>query len=238
MAYIGTLATATESVSTGATTLTVPRGVPAGRTLAIGCVWDSAAAALPALGSVTDSRGNTYALDAGVNSGTTVSCALLRGRVVNGLDQGDTITIVLDTGVVRARWAVVCEEHDAIAANPFDKSSVNAAGPATSLATGQTDPTSEPHELVIAVFGFGQDRAVTPPQGWQAAPLVQSNAGSSDRAVQMIHRYVSSAGPQEGTLGIDPAGVYAAAIGTYRLDEQTPGPSVGEWGHVPAGAAS
>ena len=239
MAYVGTLAAGTVNATSTTGVLTVARAVPAGHTIVIGCAWESAAQAVPHIESVVDTRGNTYTVtpDASINAGATVSVALLRGRVSTPLQSGDTITITVSPGDARSRWAMVAEEHSGVADIPLDVISVNTGSGAT-MSTGVSPPTSQPDSLVVAVFGFGQGRSVTPPADWVASPLVESSGPSANRAVVMLHRYVTVAGAYEATATVSPSSTYAAALAAYRLaDTPSPAPTVAGagWGWVPVG---
>lgn len=233
MGHIGTLDTTIVNATSTTGVLTAAAAVPAGRTLLIGCAWESGPGALPTITSCVDSRGNTYTTtpDAGINAGTTVAVAVLRGRVTTPLQAGDTITITISTS--RTRWALQADEFDDINTSPLDKTATTTGTGVTNLTTGTTAATAQADELVYAVFGFGQGRTVTVPGGWTAGPKVETTAGSTDRALQVAHRYVTATGTQEGTLTISTASTYAAAIATYRA---TPAPAPatgGGWGYIP-----
>lgn len=216
MPHIGTVATATQNASATSRAITIPSAVPTGRTLLIGCAWESGAGVLPTITSCVDSRSNTYTTtpDVSVNAGTTVSVAVLRGRITTALQAGDTITITL--AVARTRWALQVDEFDDLSASPLDQTASNAPGSSTSLSTGTTSATTQADELVYAVFGFGSGRTVTLPGGWTGGAKVETSAGSSDRALQVIHKYVTSTGTQQGTLTLSSASTYAGAIATYK----------------------
>lgn len=232
MGHVRILATATQNSGATSKAITVPFAVPIGHTLIIACVWESAAGAVPVISSVVDSRSNTYTTtpDASVNAGTTVSCAILRGRITTALQVGDTITITI--GSSRARWAVEIDQFDdIIAASPLDKTATNAPASSANLSSGVTAATAQASELAVAIFGFGAGRTVTDLGGWSGGAKVESSAGTTDRGLQVTHRYVSTTGTQEGTVIISSASTYAAAIATYKIPAQ---PVVaGGWGFIP-----
>lgn len=217
VARIGT-GTVSSGSSTGAITLTA--GAAIGETVVVGLGWESGVGAIPTITSVVDDAGNTYTVDrtAGGAGNSTVAVALARAGVTSALDVGDTITVTISGGT-RARWALVAESFDDVAASsPLDKTAAVDNGNDSSLTSGTTAATTQADELLVALWGFGQGRTVTIPDGWSGGAKVESAAGSSDRAVQLIYRYVTSTGTQEGTLGIAPSGVYAGLIATYRVD--------------------
>lgn len=233
MGHVQIVATATQNSGATSKAITVPVAVPTGRTLSIACVWESAAAALPTITSVVDSRGNTYSAtpDSGINAGTTVSAALLRGRITTALQIGDTITITI--GSSRARWAVEINEFDDPVASPLDKTATNAPASSVTLSSGVTAATAQADELVVAAFGFGSGRTITIPPGWSGGAKVESSAGSGDRGLQVIHRYISAIGTQEGTLTLSTASTYAGVIATYKIPAAPPPSTARGWGFIP-----
>ncbi|MFD0853043.1 hypothetical protein ACFQ07_12460, partial [Actinomadura adrarensis] len=130
---------------------------------------------------------------------------------------GDTITVTISGGT-RSRWALQADAFDDVNVSPLDKTATtgNTAPASTNLTTGTTAATAQDDELVYAIFGFGADRTVTIPDGWNGGPKVETSADSADRGLQVIHRYVSAIGTQEGTLTLSTSSTYAAAIATYR----------------------
>lgn len=208
-----------ESAS-GTGTLTTGSVVPTGRTVTVAVVWESGAGTVPTA-TVTDDRSNTYTVDvpAGANGNTTVALAIARGRVTTQLEIGDDITVTLD-GETRTRWALQADSFDDVDASPLDETaSNNNPGSATALSSGTTATTAQAYELAIAAFGLGAGRDITIPEGWSGTASVETNAGSTDRALQVIYKYTSATGTQEGTLTIDPASTYAGCIATYTATE-------------------
>ncbi|GGV34277.1 hypothetical protein GCM10010182_67720 [Actinomadura cremea] len=219
MGHVARIGTGVASASSSTGTITLTAGAAVDEAVVVGVVWESGAGTIPTITSVVDSSGNTYMVDrtAGGSGNATAAVALARAGVTSALDPGDTITVTISGGT-RARWALVAESFDDVAASPLDKTAATDNGNSGSLTSGVTSTTTQAAELCVAVFGFGQGRTVTIPDGWSGGAKVESAAGSSDRAVQLIYRYVSVTGAQEGTLGISPSGVYAGLIATYKVD--------------------
>ncbi|GAA3136738.1 hypothetical protein GCM10010466_29450 [Planomonospora alba] len=220
MGHVRLAGTATVNATATSGSITVGTAVPAGRTLVGGVVWDSAAGAVPTITSISDSRGNVYTVANSVNAGTTLAQILFYATVTTPLQAGDTVTVVVSAG--RGRWAMQLDEFDDVAASPFDQGATNAPGSSASLSSGVTAATTEASELVYCVFGFGQGRTVTIPSGWSGSAKVETTAGSSNRALQAIYRYVSASGPQEGTLTLSTASTYAGSIATFKLASGPP----------------
>jgi hypothetical protein len=218
MAHLGTLGTKTENASASSSTITLTAGAAVGSTVLIGIAWESAAGSVPTISAATDSKSNTYTTtpDVSVNAGTTVAVAVLRARLTTALVAGDTITVTVSGGS-RGRWALQADAFDDVnASTPLDKTTSNAPGSSASLSTGVTTATAQAFELVYAIFGFGSGRTVTIPGGWTGGAKVESSAGSGDRALQVIHKYVNVTGTQEGTLTLSSPSTYAAGIATYK----------------------
>lgn len=223
MAHLGTIGTATASTSVSSFAITLTAGAPVGATVLVGIAWESAAGTVPTIASVTDSRGNTYTTtpDIAADAGTTVAVAVLRARVTTELLTGDAITVTI-AAETRSRWAAQADAFDDVDAAPLDKTATNTPGSASALSSGVTAATVQAYELVYAVFGFGGGRTVTLNPGWTGGPKVESSAGSGDRGLQVIHKYVSAVGTQEGTIGLSSASTYAGAIATYTATPADP----------------
>lgn len=216
---IGT-GTVVAASATGTITLGAGKAAAVGQTVIVGVVWESGSGTIPPISGATDSRGNTYTLDedAGGSGNTTVALSIVRGRVTTALTAGDTITVTISGGT-RSRWSLVAETFDDVAASsPLDQHTSNDnPGNSGSLVTGATPTTTQATELVVAFFGFGSGRSVTIPAGWDGGAKVETSAGSTDRAGQLIWKYVTSTGAQQGTLTVSPSSTYAGAIATYKL---------------------
>ena len=224
MAHTGRVGTGTVTTGTVTGTITVASAVAIGSTVIVGVGWEAGAGGgIPTITGVTDSRGNTYTVDvsAGAAGNTTVAITIGRGAVTTALQVGDTITVTI-SGATRNRWPLVAEAFDDVltSASPLDKTQHNDnPGNAGSLVTGSTAATAEARELVVALFGFGSGRTVTvdTANGWSGGGKVETAAGSADRAVQLVWKYVTVTGVQQGTLTVAPSSTYAGAVATYKL---------------------
>lgn len=233
MAHLGTVATATVNSSSDTCSLTLADDVPEGATLLIACAWESAAGALPVVDTVADDRGNAYfGIEAGINAGVTVSVAIIRGYVATALQAGDEIAITLTSA--RARWAAAADAFGDLAAEEPVDTSTN-TGSSSSLATGAVTVTGR--ALLYAAFGFGQGRTPSIPAEWSGGPKVESSAGSADRGLQVIWRYVDNPDGYAATLTLSSSSTYAAALAAYEMAEEPPPPppAGGDfgWGVIP-----
>lgn len=206
--------TKTQSATATSVAVTLTAAVPTGRTLLIAAGWEAVAGTVPTISSVVDSRGNTYATDVSIVSGTTVAVAVIRARVTTALQVNDTITVTISAS--RTRWALQVDEFDDVLVSPLDKTATSTGATVTAMSTGTTAATTQASELLYAVYGFGGGRTVTLGGSWSGGPVVESTAGSSDRAVQAAWQYVTATGTQQGTATLSTASTYAGAIATYK----------------------
>lgn len=223
MSHLGTVGTAVASTSQNTVAITLTDDVPVDATILVGVAWDSPSpGGVPTIASVVDSAGNSWTTtpDVSVNSGVTVAVAVLRARVTSALEGGDTISVTI-AGDARGRWCMQADAFDDLVETPLDETSTNADA-SSALTTGQTSETSVPHTLLYAVFGFGAGRTVTIPQGWTGGSKLETAAGSGNRALQVIHRYVSQVGEYEATLGLSSSSTYAAALAAYAYTPPEP----------------
>lgn len=228
MGHLGRVGTAVASSGVSSLAITLTDGVPVGATVLIGCVWESAAASVPTVSSVTDSSGNSYSTTPDVSAGgplnSTVAAAVLRGVVTSALDPGDTITVTISGGT-RSRWCLQADAFDDLTSSPLDETATtgNSSPSGATPATGTTGETAQPYELLYAVFGFGGGRTVDDiPDGWTGDSKLESAAGSGNRAMQVIHRYVSVVDEYEATITLSSSSTYAAAMATYTAESGDP----------------
>lgn len=231
MAHEGRLGTGTVESSGGVGTITVGQAVAAGRTVLGAVAWSQDNTSIPVISSVTDSRGNTYAVDEDAGAGnTTASCAIFRGRVTTPLQVGDTITVTITSA--RQRWALQADVFTDLIAGPLDRTAANDnPGSSSNLSTGTTLATQQARELAYAAWGFGRGsgQTVTGVGGWTSSGQVNTTSGSVQRGLQVAHTYLTSAGTVEGTATTSAATTYSGCVATYRIvTDQT----------IPAGQAA
>ncbi|GAA4226114.1 hypothetical protein GCM10022254_10030 [Actinomadura meridiana] len=218
--------TSTATTDTGV--ITVDSAVSTGKTVTAAVVWESGAGTIPTVSSVTDTRGNTWTVDksAGGGGNATVATMIARARIATALQVGDTITIVI--GENRVRWAMQADAFDDVDASPLDKTAANNnPGNSAALSSGVTAATAQAYELAVAVFGFGQGRTTTIPAGWSGTAKVETTAGSTDRALQVIYKYTAATGTQEGTLTLSSGSTYTGLIATYKATAVAPATKAG-----------
>lgn len=221
MAHLGVVGTATQDSSSASVAITLTDDVPLDATVLVGIIWEAGGGAgVPTISAVTDTGGNSWSTTPDVTAGgvdnSTVAGAILSARITTALEIGDTITVTISGGT-RSRWAMQADAFDDLDEDPLDETATtgNSSPSGTGLSTGTTGETSQPHELLYAIFGFGSGRTPTIPEGWSGSAKVETSAGSSDRALQVIHKYVSVTDEYEGTLTLSSSSTYTAALATY-----------------------
>lgn len=219
MPHQGRLGTATAEESQTSTAIPVGQAVPAGHTVLGAVAWSQDSASIPAITSVTDSRGNAYTVDAAAGAGnSTASCSIFRARVATALQSGDSITVTISSP--RIRWCLQADAFDDLIAAPLDRTAANdTPASSSSLSTGTTLPTQQAKELAYAAFAFGRggDQDITGVGGWNAGPQVATAAASARRGLQVAHVYLDAAGAVEGTATTDAATTYSGCVATYRV---------------------
>ena len=229
MAHLGTIGTKTQNTSASSVAITLTAGAAVGATVLVAVVWEAGGGTgVPTISAVADSRSNSWSTTPDVTAGgatnVTVAGVMLRARVTTALQVGDTITVTISGGT-RSKWAMQADAFDDVnASTPLDQTQTtgNTAPSGTSLATGATATTSQAFELVYAFFGFGSGRTVTVPVGWTGGAKVETTAGASDRALQVIHKYVNSTGTQQGTLNLSSSSTYTGAVVTLKYTPTAP----------------
>lgn len=226
MSHVGLVGTGVVESAAGSGAITAGVAVAAGRTITVAAAWEAGSpGSIPNIAGVTDDRGNTYSVDvaAGGSGNATVAVALAHGYVATPLQSGDKITWSL-TGETRIRWALQADAFDDVdQVGALDRTAANNnPGSASDLVTGTTQPTRQDYELVVGVFGLGVGRSYTIPAGWSGGPPVETATSNPNRALQVIWRYVSTAGAQQGTVSVSPASTYAACVATYRATAPVP----------------
>jgi hypothetical protein len=139
--------------------------------------------------------------------------------VTTALQVGDTITITISAS--RSKWAIQLDEFDDVNTSPKDATAHNAPGSSASLTTGATATTAQNYELLYAAFGFGTGRTITIPSGWSGGASVETTGGT-DRALQTIWKYQTTAAAETATLTLNTASTYGGALVTYKATNLAP----------------
>lgn len=228
MAHVGSPTSgATGAAGTVCNCTALAAGIAAGHTLALGLATTAIDATVPVV-TVTDPRGNVWTTEPGVNAASATALAVVTCRVATALQAGDVITVTISPSATR--MAVTVEDFGDTTFG-VDKNASN-NGSSGSLSSGVTTATVQASELVVGGFALtNSGRIFTAGAGFTAGPKVISVGGSSDRAVVLEWKYVTSTGTQEATGTLNSAGGYAGHVVTLKSVDDTPpaGAAVYEW---------
>ena len=213
----------TESVLDGANdtlTLTVPAGsVPIGETVfVVGAKGRDAQAVL----RVTDSKGNTYAVDQNKHSsvGSNLGARVASAYVTTALAAGDTITIEYEGAVAYSnRWGAAYE-FSGLAAGGID-ASATAAGYGTQMTSGTTAATLQDVKLVFGLFNIQSSASgFVPAAGFTA--LTPVAGAPSGQPLQPEFAVVTASGPKQVTGGLGPVTSWLGLVVTCRAISSAP----------------
>jgi hypothetical protein len=223
IAFVQDLGTASAGNTGNSVALTVgSRGVAQGDTVV---VWAGMSSKTIAVSSVTDSRGNTYTVDATVNHGvTSLNSYVASGYIATALLPGDTITVTFSVFLYSARL-VAGAEFRGIAPTARVDQEATASGSGTTPGTATTPPTSQADELVVqgigtdtVVKGAGTDTTSVciPPTGFTALGSATASPSGVTRTIHQAYRVINAAAPQRATATLSTAAFWTAAVVTYR----------------------
>jgi len=218
VATVGT-GTVIANNATGATTVSTAVGV--GKTLLGAIAWENAATVVPTVNSISDSRGNSYTFDIGAGTDSTVAVGIFRSApLTTALQISDTISIVLSA--TRSRWCMAWFAFDDILTQPAPPDQTGKEDNPSNFFNlspygGATPSLTVPYQLVFAVEGFPAPRGPTVNAPWTGLTLVETAAGSANRACQPFYQYVNSVNPVDttGAVSLSTNGTYAGALATY-----------------------
>lgn len=168
-----------------------------------------------AIASVSDSRGNTYSVDANFlgAAGSSMAFGVASGYVATALVSGDRITVTFQgTTGYSNRWGVAYE-FAGLAVAPKDVTA-SASGYGTKLSTGLTTPTTAQSELVLGSFDVqATSPGFTAGAGFQA--LTTSVGNTAGQALVSEFKVVSAAGQQQATATLSANRSWQGTVVTY-----------------------
>ncbi len=212
---VGQIGTVTNTSGTiqNSLPLTVNAPVAAGDTIVVGV----GAQGNVSVTSATDSRGNTYHVDAArqytASTGVKSTTALLTAPVTTALQAGDTITVTVSTGNA---WGFVAEDWSGISG--LDQTGTADSGGTTSstVSVSTSASTATAPEAVFAVTATAPWPGITAGSGYTESADLQLSQGTAKREFGLEYAIVSSTSTQTATFGLGSARYWVAAIGTYR----------------------
>lgn len=205
---IGTIGTAHSSGTVGSLVITVgASGVGSGHSILIG----GAAGGTAVISSVSDSKGNTYAVDKTQLNGTSITASIASAHNVAALANGDTITVNFSG----SQNVAVCafEVSGLKSSGAFDQAA-GGANTGTSPATSATATTAQADELLWGVVAYQSTSTWTQGSGYTDGPTDAST--TTVRTLHTEYRVVAATGTYiaDGAMGTSRA--WAAAIATYK----------------------
>jgi hypothetical protein len=194
-----------SSCGTGSAAVTVPAaGVAAGNTLVLRVALRGTVA-----GPITasDSRGNTYALDAD-RLGGAQRVAVLRARVTTALTAGNTINVTFPAS---ASSGLVADEYTRLANSPLDVSATAAGTGATPSVSVTTTAAST---LLVGAVSSAAQLSSSNPSGWTASTNQSLSCGPLSNTGH--RRLPATTGLYAYNPTLSGSVVWAAALVAYR----------------------
>ena len=214
---IGASATSGTATATSIT-ITIPAGgVPAGRRLIASLTTGSPSGAVTA----SDSRGNTWSLDADrPDAALFVRAVILSAHVTTALDGGHTVTVQFP-GITNA--ALVLDEYAGIASTGAVGQKGANSGTGAAVSAGPVTTTKKDELLVGHIASRGNADAVnfTPGSGWTVEPGIR--AGQRWALPEYRNAVSPGAYQLEGALGVSTG--WVAVVVAYKPAAQIPLPS-------------
>jgi len=214
IAFVQDLGTASAGNTGNSVALTVgSRGVTKGDTVVL---WAGMSSTSITISSVTDSRGNTYTVDATVNHGVeSLNSYVASGYVATALLPGDTITVTFSVSRYSARL-VAGAEFSGIAPTARVDQGATASGSGTTVGTASTPATSQADELVVQGIGTNTTAVCTPQPGFIALGSATASPSGVTRTIHQAYRIINAAAPQRATATLSTSSFWTAAVVTYR----------------------
>lgn len=214
--------TANAATTTASRTVSLPVAVPAGDTLLLCAGGESSST----LSSVSDSRGNTWAVDGTINNGIAAHVGFAHCHVTTALQAGDTVTVT--EGTARSSLNIAIHQFTSLDTSQAVDKAAGGTGTSTTPATAATATTTQANELLYACFTINDQAktglTVTAGTGFTRLTYITTTRGSADRGLVAEYQFVNATDAQTGTLTLNQSLPYAAMIGTYKA-LTTPPPS-------------
>lgn len=207
IAFVKHIASAhTTGVSVTSIDIVVPAaGVAAGNSIIISAVGNAA----HVITGVTDSAGNTYAVDVTNVAGS--GNAIASAHNVNALTSGQIITVTMSAS---GDIAAIASEFSGLATSGTLDKTATGTGTSTTPATSATATTSQADELLIGSVIWSNNTTFT--QGASYTLVAQDQSTVNVRGNAQEYQIVSASGAYiaDGTLSVSRQ--WAAAIATYK----------------------
>jgi hypothetical protein len=165
--------------------------------------------------SITDTRGNTYTVDATVNhTGTSLNSYLGSGYVATALQPGDKITVTFSTSLYSTRLISAADFSGIASTNRLDTSAGvfgSSAAPSTPTIT-----TTQPGDLLVAGFGSANSTTFTPAFPFSALTPTTTALGTVARSIYSAWWIAPGSGSYKATGTLTAAVQWTAALAAYK----------------------
>lgn len=164
------------------------------------------------LSSVTDSKGNTYTLEAGVTTGTSEDITTASSRNATQLIGGDTITLTW-SGVATGHACAVAWSNRSQASAP--DVSRNNSGTGTAVSSLATGVTTQASEVAIGVVAAGTAVVVTEDAAY--TNLCSITYAGAARRFNVAYRILTVTAAQTYAPTLATSQNWAALVQTYKV---------------------
>lgn len=206
----------------GTTTCNFLQALSIGNTIIGTVVINNGPGGTPTM-TITDSKSNTYTIDATVTNALNVVVYTFSSVLAHAVTSSDFLTATI-TGTTRSSWAISLQAFSGILTSPVDKTSTGFAT-STSISSGTTAATSQASEVIFGSLGYNPTKVFTDTgTGFTLGTLYGPTGSTANRGVQNLWKIVNATGTQtvQGTL--DSSTAWGANVVTYKAGavNQTP----------------
>jgi hypothetical protein len=213
IARVGQVGTVSNTFGVTTDTLSVPvgaAGVAQGDTVILGIAGQGT----PTITAISDSRGNTYRVDAIRQYSGTGKCtvAIASAPVTTALVQGDTISVTLSVGNA---WGFVAEDWSGLSSADQTGTADSNSTASTTVSVSTPGPTAQANEAAIAVACAAGQPGITAGGGYTLTADLKMAEGTAKRELGSEYQILSTTGVQTASFALGSALNWAAAIVTY-----------------------
>ena len=219
------IAVGADSRSSATFSLAIPAGVStvAGEHLVVAYLFSGSS--FESVTSVTDSRGNSYRVDAKqTNAGSSgLQIVIASAKIATALAAGDTVTVRQNNATTyHAMQIYEFDNFDPI--TWVDKTATgNSSTTTTSVATASTATTSQGNETLFTAVGFGDKSAtLTSASGWTQSETTVAGVAPKLKSLTVAAQDVAANGSYSYSGQLSTANQSVSALVTYRTVTSSP----------------
>jgi fibronectin type 3 domain-containing protein len=173
------------------------------------------------INSITDTRGNTYTIDATANhTGTSLNSFIGSGYIGTALQAGDKITVTFSASLFTTRMISAADFAGIASINRVDLATTSIGSSATPNTLNIT--TALPGELLTAGFGFTNATTLTPTFPFSALTPTSATLGTVTRSSYPAWWTAPNPGTYKATGTLTAAAQWTAALVAYKPDATGP----------------